>query len=257
MKTKGNQHLSYGGHLGILRRMLFRMFSVILIFGCVIFCLKTEVFSILLAPHTSDFITFQLIDKILQNLGLSYHFCQYEIPLINTDLTAQFMIHITTSCILAILFSSPYILVELIVFISPALYKKERYYTLVIAGIIYLLFLVGMLMSYFVLFPISFQFLATYQVDSQIINTITLESYISTFTTLTIMSGIIFQLPVISYILGKFGIVNRALLQKYRNYAFIIIMVIAALITPPDVFSLLLMVIPIYGLYEISILVLR
>ena len=111
-------------------------------------------------------------------------------------------------------------------------------------------------MSYFVLFPISFQFLATYQVDEAITSTITLDSYISTFTTLTFMMGIVFQLPVFAFILGKMGFVDAQMLRKYRAYAFILIMIIAAIITPPDIFTLVMVTLPIYGLYEVSILVL-
>ena len=112
-------------------------------------------------------------------------------------------------------------------------------------------------MSYFILFPISFQFLATYQVDDEIVNTITLDSYISTFTTLTFLMGIVFQLPVIAFVLGKMGFIDAPMLKQYRSYAFIIIMVIAAIITPPDIFTLILVTIPIYGLYEVSIWVLK
>jgi twin arginine-targeting protein translocase tatC len=167
------------------------------------------------------------------------------------------MTHITVSCILAVLLASPYILFELFKFISPALYEREKKYSYIVAGIIYFLFILGLLMSYFVLFPISFQFLATYQVDEEIANTITLDSYISTFTALTFLMGIVFQLPIIVFVLGKMGLVNAPMLKQYRSYAFVIIMVIAAIITPPDIFTLILVTLPIYGLYEVSILVLE
>lgn len=167
------------------------------------------------------------------------------------------MTHITVSCILAVLLASPYILFELFKFISPALYEREKKYSYLVAGIIYVLFILGLLMSYFVLFPISFQFLATYQVDDEILNTITLDSYISTFTTLTFLMGIVFQLPIIAFVLGKMGFIDAPMLKQYRPYAFVIIMIIAAIITPPDLFTLILVTIPIYGLYEVSILVLN
>ena len=211
----------------------------------------------LLAPHNSDFCTFRFIESIMRRTGLDFEFAPYNIPLINTELSAQFMIHITTSCILALLFASPYILVELFRFISPALYESEKKYSYLVAGVIYFLFILGVLMSYFVLFPISFRFLANYQVDENIANTITLDSYISTFTTLTFMLGVVFQLPVIAFVLGKMGFIDAALLKRYRPYALVIIMVIAAIITPPDLFTLVLVTIPIYGLYEVSILVLK
>lgn len=254
--NKDDEKMTFGEHLDILRKMLFRIILVILIIASVIFCFKAETFRIILAPHKSDFCTFHLIESILNKIGVDFQFTEYNIPLINTELSAQFMTHITVSCILAFLLSSPYIVFELFKFISPALYEREKKYSYMVAIVIYLLFIFGLLMSYFVLFPISFQFLATYQVDKEIVNTINLESYISTFTTLTFMMGIVFQLPVFCFILGKMGLIDSNLLKKYRSYAFIIIMIIAAIITPPDLFTLILVTIPIYGLYEISILVL-
>lgn len=249
--------LSFGGHLEVLRKMLFRIILVIVVLGCIIFCFKSETFAILLAPHEYDFITFRFIEDLINWCGVDFHFTEYDISLISTELSAQFMTHITVSCLLAALLASPYILFELFRFISPALYESEKKYSYLVAGVIYALFISGLLMSYFILFPISFQFLATYQVDEEIINTITLDSYISTFTTLTFLMGIVFQLPVFAFVLGKMGFINADMLKRYRAYAFVIIMIIAAIITPPDLFTLILVTIPIYGLYEVSILVLK
>lgn len=254
---KANGLLTFGGHLEVLRRMLIRIIIVVIALGCVIFCFKKQTFTLLLAPHNSDFCTFELIERMMHSLGFDFQFTDYNIPLINTELSAQFMTHITVSCILACLLASPYIVFELFKFVSPALYESEKKYSTLVAGIIYLLFVLGLLMSYFVLFPISFQFLANYQVDEEIVNTITLDSYISTFTTLTFLMGIVFQLPVFAFILGKMGFIDAGLLRQYRSYAFVIIMIIAAIITPPDVFTLVLVTIPIYGLYEVSIWVLK
>lgn len=242
--------LTFGGHLDVLRKMLFRILAVVLVLAIVIFCFKSETFSIILAPHKSDFVTFSFIEHLLGTFGIDFHFTEYNIPLISTELSAQFMTHITVSCLLAVLLASPYIVFELFRFISPALYESEKRYSYIVAGVIYMLFLLGLLMSYFVLFPISFQFLATYQVDEEIVNTITLNSYISTFTTLTFMMGVVFQLPVIVLVLGKMGFIDADMMKRYRAYAFVIIMIIAAIITPPDLFTLVLVTIPIYGLYE-------
>lgn len=249
--------LTFGGHLDVLRKMLFRILIVVIVLATIIFCFKTETFRIILAPHKSDFCTFRCIESVLQELGFNFHFTEYNIPFINTELSSQFMTHITVSCVLAVLLSSPYIVFELFKFISPALYEREKKYSYIVAGVVYLLFIIGLLMSYFVLFPISFQFLGTYQVDEEIVNTINLSSYISTFTTLTFMMGVVFQLPVFCFILGKMGFIDADLLKQYRSYAFIIIMIIAAIVTPPDIFTLILVTIPIYGLYELSILVLK
>lgn len=252
-----NVLLTFGGHLDVLRKMLFRIIIVVTALGCVIFCFKQQTFLFILAPHSSDFCTFQFIEELTHSVGFEFHFADYKVPLINTELSSQFMTHITVSCIMAVLLASPYIVFELFRFISPALYEREKRYSYFVAGIIYFLFILGLLMSYFILFPISFQFLANYQVNEEIVNTITLDSYISTFTTLTFLMGIVFQLPIIAFVIGKMGFVDASILKQYRAYAFIIIMIIAAIITPPDIFTLILVTIPIYGLYEISIMVLK
>ena len=250
--------MTMGGHLEVLRRMLFRIAGVVLAMGIAIFCFKDETFSILLAPHKSDFITFRWVEDMMRLIGVNFTFDPYNIPLISTELAAQFMTHISTSCYLAFLCASPYILVELFGFVSPALYDNEKRYSLIVIFVVYLLFALGLLMSYFVIFPISFQFLATYQVDPTINNTITLSSYISTFTTLTLMMGLVFQLPVIAFVLAKMGIVDTSMLRHYRRHALIVITIIAAIITPTtDIFTLLLVTVPIYMLYELSIFVVK
>lgn len=256
-ESESNNLLTFEGHLDVLRKMLFRVISVIAVLGCLIFCFKEETFSILLAPHKSDFCTFEFIERVLNRLGIGFMFDECDIPLISTELSAQFMTHITVSCILAVLLASPYILFEMFKFITPALYEREKSYSYAVACVVYLLFIFGILMCYFIIFPISFQFLARYQVDRDIVSTITLDSYISTFATLTFLMGIVSQLPIFSFVLGKMGLINASILKQYRAYAFIIIMVVAAIITPPDLFTLVMVTIPIYGLYEVSIIVLK
>ena len=154
---------------------------------------------------------------------------------------------------LGLLGASPYILYELFCFISPALYENERRYSVQVAGIIYVLFLLGVLMSYFVLFPISFRFLGTYSVSAKVVSNITLDSYISTFVSLTLIMGVVFQLPVIAFFLGKLGIITSDMLSRYRRHSFVVIMLVAAIITPPDLMTLILVTIPLYLLYEVSI----
>lgn len=258
MTTKSNNELlTFGWHLEVLRKMLFRSLLVILSLSILVFCFKEYTFSILLAPKNSDFITFDWIQEIMRLFDPSFSFAQYDIPLISTELSSQFMTHIYVSCLLGSLLASPYILFEIFRFVSPALYEKERSYSRYVVVAIYFLFFIGVMMSYFILFPISFQFLATYQVDQSVVSTITLDSYISTFSTLVFLTGIIFELPLIVLLLGKFGLITAEILKKYRPYALVIIMIISAIITPPDIFTLVLVTIPIYGLYELSIVVLR
>ena len=167
------------------------------------------------------------------------------------------MTHVTAALYLGLLGASPYILVELFRFIAPALYENERKYSVHIAIVMYLLFVVGVLMSYFILFPISFRFLGTYSVSDMVESNITLHSYISTFTTLTLIMGLVFQLPVIAYFLGKIGAVKSDFLKRYRKHALVIIMVVAAIITPPDLMTLILVTIPLYLLFEVSIGILK
>ena len=167
------------------------------------------------------------------------------------------MTHISTAIYLGILGASPYILYELFRFISPALYENERKYSVQVAGIIYVLFLLGVLMSYFVLFPISFRFLGTYSVSAKVVSNITLDSYISTFVSLTLVMGVVFQLPVIAFFVGKLGFVTSDMLSHYRKHALIVIMLVAAIITPPDLMTLILVTIPLYLLYEVSIRVVK
>ena len=249
--------LTFGGHLEVLRKMLFRIIAVVMGLAIAIFCFKEKTFELLLAPSQWDFVTYRYIERFLHLLGSGFVFNQFHINLIATELSSQFMTHITTAVYLGLLGASPYIWVELFHFITPALYEKEKKYSVRVAITMYLLFIVGVLMSYFILFPISFRFLGTYSVSGMVESNITLKSYIGTFTTLTLIMGLVFQLPVIAFFLGKLEMVSSDKLKHYRKYAFIVIMVVAAVITPPDLMTLVLVTIPLYLLYEISILVLK
>lgn len=254
MTSEDNQKLmTFGGHLEVLRRMLFRIIAIAGSFAIIIFCCKETVWSILLAPSNYNFTTYTIIEKIISSCGFDFHFEEFHVDLIATDLSSQFMSHITTSIYLGLLGASPYILYELFRFISPALYKNEKKHLTSVVTIIYLLFITGVLMSYYILFPISFRFLGTYSVSDNIHSTITLDSYIETFTTLTFVMGIVFQLPIIIFLLAKIGFVSSTLLAKYRKHALIVIMLVAAIITPPDLMTLVLVTIPLYLLYEVSV----
>ncbi len=247
-----------GEHLEELRRMLFRILGVMVCVTATIFCFKDLTFDVLLAPLSNDFVTFHVIEQLASALNINITYDEYNIKLISTELAAQFMTHITTSCYLAFTLTLPYILIELFIYISPALYEHEKRYSRLITIIIYSLFALGLLMSYFIIFPISFLFLATYQVDTSIENTITLTSYISTFNTLTLMMGIVFQLPVIVFTLAKLGLVNAKILKRFRRHAIVTIAIIAAIITPTsDIFTLTIVMLPIYALYELSIFSIR
>lgn len=246
--------LSFGGHLEVLRQMLFRILGVTLVFSCIVFCFKALTFEILLAPSDSSFVTYNIVEHLMQKIDRSFVFEPFNIQLIATDLSSQFVTHLTTSIYLGILCASPFIMYELFRFITPALLENERRYSTKIMISAYSLFMIGVLMSYYILFPISFRFLGTYSVADKVHTMITLDSYISTFVSLTILLGIVFQLPVITFILAKMGILNASQMSKYRKHAIIFIMLIAAIITPPDILTLILVSLPLCALYEYSIL---
>ena len=245
--------MTFGGHLEVFRRMLFRIIAVTGSIAMIVFCFKETTWEVLLAPSEWNFCTYRWLETTMRTVGIDFHFEQFNVQMIATDLSSQFMTHITTAVYLGLLGASPYMLYELFRFISPALYENERQYSVQVAGIIYVLFLLGVLMSYFVLFPISFRFLGTYSVSSKVVSNITLDSYISTFVSLTLVMGIVFQLPVIAFFLGKMGVVTSSSLANYRKHSFIAIMLVAAIITPPDLMTLILVTIPLYLLYEVSI----
>ncbi len=251
----GNGMLTFGGHLEVLRRLVVRILVVAAAFACIIFAFKDATFNLLLSPSESDFCTYRWIETLVRHYNPEFAFDSFHVDLIATELSSQFMTHLTTSIYLALLCVSPYILYELFRFVSPALLENERRYSVRVVVTVYILFALGVLMSYFVLFPVSFRFLGTYSVADRVVSNITLDSYISTFVTLTLLMGVVFQLPVIAYVLGRMGLVRAEYLRRYRKYAFLLICLVAAVITPPDVMTLVLVAVPLYCLYEVSILV--
>ncbi len=252
--TENEGFLCFGGHLEVLRQILFRILGVTFVFSCIIFCFKSQTFDILLAPSDSSFITYRSVENLINKFDPSFRFDDFDIDLIATDLSSQFVTHLSTSIYLGLLCASPLIMYELFRFVSPALLENERRYSTKIVISIYALFLMGVLMSYYVLFPISFRFLGTYSVADKVHSMITLDSYISTFISLSLLMGIVFQLPVIAFILSKMGVLQSSQMAKYRKHAFILIMLVAAIITPPDILTLILVSLPLYALYECSTL---
>lgn len=253
MAGSNEELMTFGEHLDVFRKMLFRILGVLCFLSICIFCFKSTVFSWLLAPHESSFCTFKWIHELCNAVGLDFNIQSFKVRLISTELSAQFMTHLSTSVYLGFLTASPYIVYELFAFIAPALYHNERRIAKYVVVAVYILFILGVMMSYFIIFPISFRFLATYQVTESIENVITLQSYISNFVALTFLMGLVFQMPVLTYFLGKFGFISRSMLKSYRRHALIVIVTVAAFITPPDMFSLFLVALPMYSLYEVSI----
>lgn len=254
---ESNGLLTFGGHLEVLRRVLFRIIGVAGFTAVVVFYFKDITWRVLLAPSEWNFCIYRWMEQVLSFCGITnFHFDKFYVELIATELSSQFMTHLTTSIYIGILVASPYILFELFRFVSPALYENERRYSVKVILTIYILFIIGILISYFLLFPISFRFLGTYSVAERIRSTITLDSYVSTFITLTLLMGVVFQLPVVAFLLAKFGVIDSSVLTQYRKHAFIVIMTVAAIITPgQDILTLALVTLPLYLLYEASICV--
>ena len=261
MKKKGRKDdlMTFGGHLEVLRKMIFRILVITCAVAIVVFSFKDTTWSILLAPSEYNFTTYSWIEQIAHALGMEdFHFPEFHLKLIATDLSSQFMTHLTTSVYLGLLMTAPYILYELFHFISPALMGNERKYSIKTIIAVYFLFMAGVLVSYYLLFPVSFRFLGTYSVSERVESTITLDSYVTTFLTLTLMMGVMFQLPAVSFVLAKMGMVNATMLAHYRKHALVLILVVAAVITPgQDVLSLVLVSLPLYLLYEAGIIVAR
>jgi sec-independent protein translocase protein TatC len=237
------QPATFWEHLDVLRWTIVRSLVAVVVFAVVAFCLKEWLFAVVLAPTTSNFITFRLMGSP-----------DFAIHLINTGLTEQFMTHMRTAAYAGLLCASPYVLYQLFRFVSPGLYQNERRAAYWIVGSAYLMFLVGTLVCYFIIFPLTVRFLGTYQVSTDIDNMLTLQSYIDTLISMCLVIGLVFELPVVCSILGKMGLVSGGLMRNYRRHAVVAILVVAAIITPTtDIFTLLIVSLPIWLLYEVSI----
>lgn len=243
---------TFWDHLEELRNILLRITFVAVLCGIIAFIFKDFIFNIVLAPKNDDFITY----KWLESLGGLFSENSNEgfsVSLINTGLAQQFVVHVKTAFCFGVLCASPYILYQLFRFVSPALYENERHYAVQVVGSGYLMFIVGVLFAYFLIFPLAFRFLGTYQVSDEVTNMISLDSYMSTLVLISISLGIVFELPVVSWLFAKMGFLNSIFMKKYRKHAVVAIMVIAAIITPSDVFSCIAVSLPMYLLYEASI----
>lgn len=242
-----SEPLTFWDHLDELRSVFIRILVVTAAAAVVAFCLKDELFAIVLAPRSSDFITYRL-------MGVE-PFC---VNLMNTGLTEQFMIHIKTAMYAGILVALPYIIYMLFGFISPALYDNERKYATLLCGSGYVMFMLGTLLNYFLIFPLTVKFLGTYQVSEDVANMLTLQSYMDTLLMMNLVMGIVFELPVVSWILGRMGLVNARMMQSFRRHAVVAIVAVAAIITPTtDAFTLIVVALPIWLLYELSIVIVR
>jgi len=254
MRNKNSDLMDFGEHLAVLRKSIIQILAVVFALSVVTFIFKETVFNILLAPKNSEFITYRYLSGIADTFNMPIGNNSFNVRLINTDISAQFMIHLTSSITLGFLLSSPYVIVKLFGFVSPALYHSEKRFAIKCLAITASLFMAGIAVGYFIVFPISFRFLATYQVSSLVENIISIESYFSSLLTTLFLCGITFLLPIVVFILARHGMLKNTTLKKYRKHVLVLMMVLSAIITPPDSFSMLIMTVPLYVLYELSIL---
>lgn len=258
MAKKNIKEMSFLDHLEELRWLLVRSTIAILVCAVVAFFFSDFIFSeIIFGPKSPDFITYQFFCELSQQFGLEKSLCITEInlPIQNREMGGQFSMHMWTSITVGFIFSFPFILWEIWKFISPALYDNEKKYAISFIIVSSFLFFLGVLFGYYLIAPLSVQFFAGYILSPEISNAIDIDSYVSLMKTSAIASGLLFELPIIIYFLTKMGLVNPHFLRKYRKYTLVIVLIIAAIITPPDVISQIIVAIPIMLLYEVSIFI--
>ena len=241
----GEQEMTFWDHLDVLRSDIIRLLLVWIVCSVVAFCLKDQMFDIVLAPKDSSFISYRLI-------GVQ----PYNIKLVNIGITEQFLIHMKTAMLFGVVAALPYLLYVLYRFVAPGLYVRERRYAsrLIIAG--YAMFMVGLLVNYFIVFPLTLRFLATYSVSAEVGNMLSLQSYMDTLLMMSLTFGIVFEIPVLSWLLAVFGLLKAEWMRRYRKHAFVAVVIIAAVITPTsDAFTLAIVSLPIWLLYEASVLI--
>lgn len=250
--TDNNSAMTFWDHLDVLRGSLLRMAAVTVACAVVAFAFKDAVFAAILAPKHDDFILYRLLAGVSGWLADGSP-SSFHVELINTGLAEQFKIHVKTSLYVGLMAASPYCLYELFRFVSPGLYPKERRYGVraVVSG--YVMFLLGVALCYFLIFPLTFRFLGTYQVSPDVENLITLQSYMDTLLVMCFLLGILFELPIVCWVLGKLGILRRTFMRRYRKHAVVVILVVSTIITPTsDIFTLCIVALPICLLYEVS-----
>lgn len=234
--------MSFWDHLEELRGTIFRSLIAVVILSIAVFCLKRPVFSLVFAPAGQDFFLYRW-------LGMTM-----EMDIINVDVTAQFMTHMKMAFSIGFILSIPYIIYEIWRFIAPALYENEKKavnFASIWGGA---LFYLGIAVGYVIIVPLALNFFMNYSVSDAIRNTITLQSYISLFNSTLIAFGLVFEFPIVVVILSALGIIDRAVMKKYRRYAIVAILIVAALVTPADPLSMCIAAVPLYLLYEVSVL---
>ncbi len=258
MTTKPKNEMSFLEHLEELRWLLVRSTIAILIASLFAFFISDFIIEqVIFGPVKTDFITYQIFCELSQKMGVEADFCIKEFPfkIQNTNVGGQFSFLIWICLIAGFILSFPYVLWQIWRFIQPALYKNEQKNAVLFIVSTTILFFIGILFGYYLIVPLSVHFFGTFNVSNTILNEFNLESYIGMIKTSVIACGLLFELPIIIYFLSKVGLVTPAFLRKHRKYAIVIVLILAAIITPPDVLSQMIVTIPIMIIYEASILI--
>ncbi|MDL2278602.1 twin-arginine translocase subunit TatC [Parabacteroides sp. OttesenSCG-928-G07] len=251
--------MSFWDHLEELRWTIFRSVLALFVFAILFFAFmrgEHGLFeAVITAPARGSFITYQLFCKAASYFGVVSDFCDtsFQISIVNIKLASQFFTHMTTSFWLALVLAFPYLMYEIWKFISPALYENEkrnvRWVFLFGTG----MFFLGCAVGYFMVFPVTLRFLATYQISESVVEQVSLESYMDNFLMLIFIMGVMFEMPLLSWLLSKLGLINRSHFHQYRRHAVVGLLVLAAFITPSgDPFTLMIVFIPLYSLFELS-----
>jgi sec-independent protein translocase protein TatC len=256
MAEENQNDMSFWDHLEELRHTLFKIGGVLVVFAIAFFIFMPDIFdNIILAPCKGDFVLYQLFENITKKFPSLPQFSTegFKVELININLASQFFIHMTTSLWLAVVFAFPFIVWFLWNFIKPALYENERKGSerAFLLGVT--MFFLGVAVGYFVVFPITLRFLAEYKVSELVPNQISLNSYMDNFLMLIFIMGIVFEMPLVAWLLSKMGFLHREFFHNYRRHAVVVLLVLAAFITPTgDPFTLCIVFLPLYLLYELS-----
>lgn len=261
MSENGSEHdedslerMSFWDHVSALRVVILRVFGAIILLGLVFFAIMPDLFdNVILAPCKANFFLYDLLGRIIPYFAAdSANESGMVVDLINFQLTSQILIHMTTSFWLGIIFSFPFIIYSIWQFVKPALYDNERRGVKKVFFFGNFMFYLGITVGYCIVFPFSLRFLAGYQVSEMVPNQISLSSYMDNFLLLIFTTGVMFELPLVAMMLSRAGILTRDFFNNYRRHAIAILMIVAAIITPADPFSMVVLFIPLYCLWELS-----
>lgn len=244
--------MDFWEHLDELRSYLVKAVVAVVLCAVAAFCCKEWLFAIVMAPSSPDFFIYRTFTRLT---GISSDF---HVDMFNPELAQQFLVHMKVSLWMGLLIVSPYVLYLLFHFVAPGLYAHERRYAIRAVGGGYVMFLLGVALNYFLIFPLTFRFLGTYQVSPDVPNQIALTSYVGMLLMLCFLMGVMFELPILCWLLAKIGVLKSQFMTKYRRHAIVVILIIAAVITPTgDPFTLTLVALPIYALYEMSVVIVK